>query len=48
MRKITIGDDTKIGANAVVNKDFSGGGTLVGIPAVPVKKSEETKEGDWV
>ena len=26
----------KIGANAVVDKDFSGGGTLVSIPAVPV------------
>jgi len=35
---IVIGDNTKIGANAVVNKSFSGGGTLVGVPAKPLIK----------
>lgn len=44
--KITIGDNTKIGANAVVNKDFPGGGTLVGIPATPIEKSGEKSKGE--
>lgn len=44
--KITIGDNTKIGANAVVNKNFQGGGTLVGVPASPVNKSKDKSEDD--
>lgn len=43
--KITFGDNTKIGANAVVNKDFAGNGTLVGIPAQPITKPKKS-EGD--
>jgi serine O-acetyltransferase len=31
--KITIGDGSKVGANAVVNKDFPNSSILVGIPA---------------
>ena len=40
---ITIGDNTRIGANAVVIKDYKRGhGVLVGVPAKP--KKEATKE----
>lgn len=40
---ITIGDCTRIGANAVVIRDYKRGyGILVGVPAVP--KKETTKE----
>ncbi len=38
---ITIGDDSKIGANAVVLKDFPPHSTLVGIPAVNKAKSQK-------
>ena len=38
--KIIIGDNTKIGANAVVCKSFSGGGILVGVPAKPTIKND--------
>lgn len=37
---IQIGDNTKIGANAVVNKSYNGGGTLVGVPAYEAKKEK--------
>jgi serine O-acetyltransferase len=33
---ITLGDDVKVGSNAVVTKSFAAGSTLVGIPAVAV------------
>jgi serine O-acetyltransferase len=33
---IRLGDDAKIGANAVVTKDVAAGATMVGIPARPV------------
>jgi serine O-acetyltransferase len=33
---ITVGDDAKIGANAVVTKDVAPGATMIGIPAKPV------------
>ena len=36
---ISIGDDVKIGANAVVNKDVCERNTVVGVPAVPVSKN---------
>lgn len=40
---ITIGNNTRIGANAVVIRDYKRGyGVLVGVPAVP--KNESTKE----
>ena len=34
---VTIGDDAKIGANAVVTKDIPAGATAVGIPARVIK-----------
>ena len=34
---ITIGDDVKIGANAVVTKDLPDGATAVGVPAKVIK-----------
>lgn len=37
--EIHIGDNTKIGANAVVNKSFEGNCTLVGVPAKEVKEN---------
>lgn len=37
---ITIGDNTKIGANSVVLKDMDEGATAVGIPAVDKNKSK--------
>ena len=40
---ITIGDNVRVGANAVVIKDYKRGhGILVGVPAVP--KKEISKE----
>lgn len=38
--KITIGNNTKIGANAVVTKSFEGNCVLTGIPAVITKQFE--------
>lgn len=35
---IALGDDVKVGANAVVVRDAPSGTTLVGIPAKPVEK----------
>lgn len=35
---ITIGDNVKIGANAVVNKSFGSNVTIAGIPARVVNK----------
>ena len=35
---ITIGDDSSVGANAVVLSDAPSGSTLVGVPAKPVKR----------
>ena len=37
---VTIGDDVKIGANAVVNKSIPDGATAVGIPAQVVRERE--------
>lgn len=34
---IVIGNNTTIGANAVVCKSFEGNGTLVGVPAIQIK-----------
>ena len=31
--KVTIGSNTVIGANSIVNKSFKGNGTIAGIPA---------------
>lgn len=39
---IELGDDVKVGANAVVLHDAPAGSTLVGIPAKPVPSSEPT------
>ena len=36
---VTIGDNVKIGANAVVVKDIPGNSTVVGVPGVIVKKT---------
>lgn len=36
---IVVGDDVNIGANAVVTRDVEAGQTVVGIPALPVKKT---------
>jgi acetyltransferase-like isoleucine patch superfamily enzyme len=36
---LTVGDDTVIGAGAVVTKSIEDGLTVVGTPAVPVQKS---------
>jgi serine O-acetyltransferase len=35
---ITVGDDARIGANAVVTKDVDAGATMIGIPAIMVVK----------
>lgn len=42
---ITVGDGSRIGANAVVTKDVAEGATMVGIPAkpVPVEVKPETQ-----
>ena len=39
--RLTIGAHARIGANAVVVKDISEGETVVGIPAEPLKDSQE-------
>lgn len=36
---ITLGDDSRVGANAVVLRDVPAGVTVVGVPASPVRKS---------
>ncbi|MBD3288386.1 serine acetyltransferase [candidate division KSB1 bacterium] len=41
--EITIGDNCKIGANAVVNKSFPADCTIAGIPAKIVKRIESVK-----
>lgn len=41
--KITIGDDATVGAGAVVTKDVKNGDTVVGIPAVSVKRRRRQK-----
>ncbi len=43
MGPITIGDNVKIGANAVVTKDVPANATAVGVPAKVVKR-----DGEWV
>ena len=40
MGAITIGDNAKVGANAVVTKDVPPGATVVGIPGKVVKRNE--------
>ena len=41
---ITIGDNTRIGANAVVIRDYKRGyGVLAGVPAKPVKESSKER-----
>ena len=41
---IVIGDNTRIGANAVVIRDYKRGyGILVGVPAVPKKESSKER-----
>lgn len=40
--EIVIEDDCKIGANAVVNKSFSAGSTIVGVPGTTIEK--ETRD----
>ena len=42
---VTIGDDVKIGANAVVTKDLPDGATAVGIPAKVIKVYGERVSG---
>ena len=47
---ITIGDNTVIGANAVVNKDFSGNGTIAGVPAKKISEKSSIgiiKRYEW-
>ena len=41
---LSIEDDVKIGANAVVTKSAPKGVTMLGIPAKPYKKSSISKE----
>ena len=42
--EITIGDNTRIGANAVVIRDYKRGyGVLAGVPAKPVKESSKER-----
>ncbi len=36
---IALGDDVKVGANAVVLHDAPSGSTLVGVPAKPVART---------
>ncbi len=43
---IHLGDDSKVGANAVVLKDVPAGATAVGIPARNILTKEEL--GEWV
>src|SRR5205085_6709366 len=43
---ITIGDDCKIGANAVVNKDIPPNCTVVGVPGRIVMRDSLRIEGD--
>ncbi|GGW87030.1 serine O-acetyltransferase [Alteromonas halophila] len=38
---VTIGDNVKIGANAVVTKDAPDGSTMLGIPARPLQKKQD-------
>lgn len=42
--EIELGDCTRVGANAVVIRDYKRGhGTLVGVPAVPKKEISKQK-----
>ena len=41
---ITIGNDTKIGANAVVNTDVPDGATAVGVPARIIQAEDQKSE----
>ena len=48
MGKVTLGDDSAVGANAVVLKDVPAGVTVVGIPAKPIKEpktGQKAKKG---
>jgi len=40
--RVTIGDDARVGANAVVVHDVPAGATVVGIPAKPVRQRTTT------
>jgi acetyltransferase-like isoleucine patch superfamily enzyme len=42
---VTIGQNSIIGTSAVVNKDIPDGYIAVGIPAKPIKKYREAREG---
>jgi serine O-acetyltransferase len=43
---VALGDDSKVGANAVVTKDVPAGATVVGIPARVVKQREHDAGSD--
>ncbi len=44
---ITVGDDARVGANAVVTNDVPAGVTAVGIPAKIVMPKDKTKTGEF-
>ncbi len=41
---VTIGNNVKIGANAVVTKDAPDGSTMLGIPAKPLQKKQDSAQ----
>ncbi len=46
MGKVVLGDDSAVGANAVVLKDVAAGSTVVGIPARPINGAKPITQAD--